>query len=350
MEERKRLTLDKKENKTAKLLHQPDGKIFRSELYQNKSGVHLPMAEFIHRGYCSLKITKDYMQTAVNAFAILLYGDLDDISRLPSDYVLQSARTISMMKIAREKLAAMWNVVKGDQDTSEISYETLAKYRPLFRYVNGKEMSKLNLSDVRILSYIGTHSHLDRHQVGLVASRYITLNPKWSEPRYLNLMNNLLCGVPMTFMRRVPENTFLQLSHQVFYHIHACDPLQRRFYLALMMRTQVLGKSYSWSANDVARLGLLLAEVSGHHLSSINPKAMSGITSKVMLEMLPQNLQHLSEAQLKYIGQKPLNILARKLKDYQDQLQIYGNSGGVLLAEYFYFIIVYSVVLLLNNT
>lgn len=26
---------------------------------------------------------------------------------------------------------------------------------------------------------------------------------------------------------------------QVFYHIRACDPLQRRFYYAMMTRTQV---------------------------------------------------------------------------------------------------------------
>lgn len=30
------------------------------------------------------------MQTAVNAFAIFLYGSLDDIERLPADYVLRS--------------------------------------------------------------------------------------------------------------------------------------------------------------------------------------------------------------------------------------------------------------------
>lgn len=57
-------------------------------------------------------------------------------------------------------------------------------------------------------------------QVGVVASRYLQLNPRWTEPRYLNLMNNLLCGVPMTFMRRIPENTYLQLTHQVCRSAH----------------------------------------------------------------------------------------------------------------------------------
>lgn len=69
--------------------------IHRSELFNNRSGVHLPLAEYIHRGYCELKITKDYMQTAVNAFAIFLHGTLDDIERLPADYVL---RSVSMEK------------------------------------------------------------------------------------------------------------------------------------------------------------------------------------------------------------------------------------------------------------
>lgn len=52
-------------------------------------------------------------------------------------------------------------------------------------------------------------------QVGVVASKYIELNKDWSRPRYLNIMNNLLCGVPMIFMRRLPVSTYLQLSHQV---------------------------------------------------------------------------------------------------------------------------------------
>ncbi|CAK1548615.1 unnamed protein product [Leptosia nina] len=256
------------------------------------------------------------------------------------------------MKIPREKLSALWNVVKDKRNPLNISYETLAKYRPLFRYLSGKEIARLNLSDSKILSYIGTHADLDRHQVGLVASKYIRLNEKWSEPRYLNLMNNLLCGVPMTFMRKIPENTYLQLSHQVFYHIHACDPLQRRFYLALMMRTQVLGKSYSWSASDVARLGLLLAEVSGPALSSISPKAMAGITAQVMLKMSPHNLQYLTEAQLQYIGQKPLNILARKLKGYQDQLQIYGNGAAckTTSVNLYYLSFTISTIILLNES
>lgn len=69
------------------------------------------------------------------------------------------------MKIAREKMAATWPVVKGSTPTEAIPYETLERYRPLFKYLNGKEMAKLNLSDSRILSYIGTHPDLSRHQV-----------------------------------------------------------------------------------------------------------------------------------------------------------------------------------------
>lgn len=41
-----------------------------------------------------------------------------------------------------------------------------------------------------------------------------------------------------------------------------------------------------------------------------------------MLEMAPQNLQYITEAQIKYLALKPLNILARKLKIYQDQLRL----------------------------
>ncbi|CAD0195370.1 unnamed protein product [Chrysodeixis includens] len=243
-------------NGTDMMAHYPTGQGFRGEVFQNKSAVHLPFLEFVHRGHCHLRITKDYMQTAINAFAIFVAGNLDDILRLPSQYVLHSARTIAMMKIAREKLAATWTVVKGSTPTEAITYEVLEKYRPLFKYLTGKEMAKLNLTDERILSYIGTHPDLSRHQVGVVASRYIQINPAWTEPKYLNMMNNLLCGVPMIFMRRIPENTYLQLTHQA------------------------LGKSYSWSAREVSRLGLLLAEVTGQDLSAINPEAMSGITAQ----------------------------------------------------------------------
>ncbi|XP_031769959.2 uncharacterized protein LOC113523026 [Galleria mellonella] len=304
---------------TDSLIQYPSGNIMRAELFENKSSVHMPISEYMHRGYCNLKITKDYMQTAVNAFSIFLEGNLDDILRLPPMYVLRSARTIAMMKIGREKLAATWTVVKAGNKPSSISYQTLEMYRPLFKYLNGREIARLNLSDDRILMYIGTHADLNRHQVGVVASKYIQLNKNWMQPKYLNMMNNLLCGVPMTFMRKIPENTYLQLAHQVFYHIRACDPLQRRFYLAMMTKTQALGKSYSWSARDVSRLGLLLAEVEGPAFSAINPEAMSGITAQIMMEIPPQTLKYITEMQLRYIGQKPLNILAKKLKMFQEE-------------------------------
>lgn len=70
-----------------------------------------------------------------------------------------------MMKIAREKLAATWGVVKAGRATMDISHLTLEMYRPLFKYINGREIARLNLSDERILTYIGTHAELDRHQV-----------------------------------------------------------------------------------------------------------------------------------------------------------------------------------------
>lgn len=70
-----------------------------------------------------------------------------------------------MMKIAREKIAVTWTIVKGNRSTNEITSDVLELYRPLFKYINGREIARLNLSDERILTYIGTHSDLDRHQV-----------------------------------------------------------------------------------------------------------------------------------------------------------------------------------------
>lgn len=75
------------------------------------------------------------------------------------------ARTISMMKISREKLAETWKVVKNGTPTYELTHEFLELYRPLFKYVNAKEMTRLNLLDTRILHYVGTHPDLNRHQV-----------------------------------------------------------------------------------------------------------------------------------------------------------------------------------------
>ncbi|KAJ8733864.1 hypothetical protein PYW07_014415 [Mythimna separata] len=313
------------------LAHWPTGQVMRSEMFQDRGSVHLPFLH-MHRGHSLLKVTSDYMQTAVDAFAIFISGDINDVLRLPGSYVLQSARTIAMMRVAREKLAATWEVVKGSTPTDEVPYETLEKFRPLFKYITGREMARLNLSDDKILSFIGTHPDLNRHQVGVVASKYIQVNPRWSEAKYLNLMNNLMCGVPMTFMRRIPENTYLQLTHQIFYHIRACDPLQRRFYLAMMMRTQALGKSYSWSAREVSRLGLLLPEVSGADLSAINPEAMSGLTAQVMLEMPIHSLRSITEMQIRNLETKPLNILARKLIAYQAQ-QLAASDTAVRLCR-----------------
>lgn len=68
--------------------------LHRVETFQDKSGVHLPFLEYMHRGYSKLKITKDYMQTAVNAFAIFIAGNLADVERLPGPYVLRSVSYI----------------------------------------------------------------------------------------------------------------------------------------------------------------------------------------------------------------------------------------------------------------
>lgn len=47
------------------------------------------------------------------------------------------------------------------------------------------------------------------------------------------------------------------------------------------------------------------------------------------MEMAPQNLRHLTDIQLKYIAHKPMNILAKKLHKYQDELLIL-NSGQII--------------------
>lgn len=70
-----------------------------------------------------------------------------------------------MLKIALEKFAATWDVVKGKRSPIEITFQTLELYRPLFKYINGREIARLNLSDERILQYVGTHPELNRHQV-----------------------------------------------------------------------------------------------------------------------------------------------------------------------------------------
>ncbi|CAG9576060.1 unnamed protein product [Danaus chrysippus] len=241
-------------NDTDIFKHYVIGNYFHAETFNNKSAVHLPPLEFVQRGHCYLNITRDYMQTAVNAFAIFLYGSIEDIQQMPADYVLRSSRTIAMMKIAREKIAVTWTVVKGNRSTEEITSDVLELYRPLFKYINGREIARLNLSDESILTYIGTHSDLDRHQA--------------------------------------------------------------------------LGKSYSWDARDVSRLGVLLAEVDGEDLSSIKPEAMSGIASKVMLHIPARNLKHLTDIQMQHLGPKSFNILTRKLKIYEDQKQLYESSKG----------------------
>lgn len=71
--------------------------MFRAEIFHNKSSVHLPFSEYLHRGHAYLKISRDHMQTAVNAFAIFLAGSIEDIMRLPPTYVLQSVRDIGFI-------------------------------------------------------------------------------------------------------------------------------------------------------------------------------------------------------------------------------------------------------------
>lgn len=65
---------------------------FRAETFQGKAAVHLPLQELQQPGHCRLAITSDKMQTAMNAFAIFLYCNVEDILKLPAYYVLRSVR------------------------------------------------------------------------------------------------------------------------------------------------------------------------------------------------------------------------------------------------------------------
>ncbi|XP_049888070.1 uncharacterized protein LOC126382295 [Pectinophora gossypiella] len=264
----------------------PQGGELRDELFNNKSAVHLPPLELMHRGHLRLKVTRDMMQTALNAFGILLGGNVDDVLALPPDYVLRSARTIAMMKLRNEKLYALWTVVKNDRKASEVPHYELEMYRPLFKYLSGREISRLNLSDDRILRFIGTHPDLDRHQMGVVATKILRTIPNWRDANYINLMNNILCGIPMHILHNLSINIFLQFPHQLV--PRSCT----RFKMTCLHRESnleppdrepalpVIGMPYSWDARDVSRLGLLMADVDGQDLAMINPESMSGITAR----------------------------------------------------------------------
>lgn len=52
-------------------------------------------------------------------------------------------------------------------------------------------------------------------QVGIIASKYVKMTPNWLEAKNLNLMNNLLCGMPMNLMRKASSNVYLQLTQHV---------------------------------------------------------------------------------------------------------------------------------------
>ncbi|XP_041973999.1 uncharacterized protein LOC121729525 [Aricia agestis] len=303
------------------------GNAMRAELYNGRSAVHLISPEFIHKGYCLLNVTKDHMQTAINAFAIFLYCHTEDIERLPADYVLRSSRSISMMRIERDKLAATWNVVMKEYESPmHIPHQTLEKYRPLFKYLSGHEIAQLNLSDDRILRFIGTHPDLNRHQVGVVASKYMKINKNWGKENFLNKLNNLLCGIPISLVRHATYDSYFTLAHQVFYHIRACDHVQRTFYLTKMTKALALGKSFGWNAQDVSRLGLLLSEVEGSQLAAIKPEAMAGIAPQIMQIIPAARLESFTEEQMKHLSHKSLYILLKRRKKYREQSVFDGSD------------------------
>ncbi|XP_037964482.2 uncharacterized protein LOC119691306 [Plutella xylostella] len=279
----------------------------------------MPDLEHIYAGSSRLRHPRsegDLMQAAVDAFFLVVHGDVSDVMSLPPGYVLRSANTLSMMKISLEKLTALWTVVKNGRHPVDISVRTLELYRPLFKYVNAREMARLNLSDPKIVLYLGTHPDLNRHQVGVIARKLVALRPGWHRPALLTLMNNLLCGLPVVLLHQIRDDALLQLAPSVFYHIYACDPLQVRFFYHLMTKPQVLGKAYSWGFEQVFKLGLLLTEARGAHLTTVKPHAIAAITPQVMAKMKPINLRYLTEQQKAKLQPNVRNILRKKLRSY----------------------------------
>lgn len=64
-----------------------------------------------------------------------------------------------------------------------------------------------------------------------------------------------------------------------------------------------------------------------------------------MLTMPPESLQYFSKLQLQNIGPKPMNILRRKLKAYQDQLQL--NKVGLACTLEF---LIYLLLIIISTT
>lgn len=65
-----------------------------------------------------------------------------------------------------------------------------------------------------------------------------------------------------------------------------------------------------------------------------------------MVELSPNTLKYITKAQLKYIENKPLNILARKLKEYNDEMLRVNNSAS--LKTFYCFLSIFLVIKLLE--
>lgn len=70
-----------------------------------------------------------------------------------------------------------------------------------------------------------------------------------------------------------------------------------------------------------------------------------------MLKIPPEVLQYVTETQLRYLAVKPLNILARKLKVFQDKQMTFGLSSDdhAVVSTCDLILIFLAYLLLINN-
>lgn len=64
-----------------------------------------------------------------------------------------------------------------------------------------------------------------------------------------------------------------------------------------------------------------------------------------MLEIPAHKLNYITDLQLSYIGQKPLNVYTRKLKNYNDCQQIFNRVAKMYIESVLLFIVVIKIII-----
>lgn len=64
-----------------------------------------------------------------------------------------------------------------------------------------------------------------------------------------------------------------------------------------------------------------------------------------MLEIPAHKLKYITDLQLSYIGQKPLNVYTRKLKNYNDCQQIFNRVAKMYIESVLLFIVVIKIII-----